>query len=254
MFASIYFPIFDGRSFYPTRDALARRPTWPSLAPPGHAFQRNLGPINPRPLGGIRGWVGEEEVCEIQKSLTFKAGDRPKELRKFAPQFSRLYSDGAGGVQFSIGFKLGRLWLETFSEQWLEDNISDALHSKIKSKHSEHSELIYKSGEYISRLYSAGTQRGNKNTSASRGVRSGPPLMFIHLTHIEQFKTLKSASPIFHKKIGESDLYICISRSRHSRKINTPAFYIYTGSKILKERCPQNTDNIGKNVLRIFRF
>lgn len=99
MHISISYPLFDGRQFSSGGDSRLSRPTYPPNEAQS-AFIRNMGALRNRPLGGFRGWIGEDYFCDVSSSLTVPT-HTAKHLRSLRKRF--YYSGGhVGHLEFSF--------------------------------------------------------------------------------------------------------------------------------------------------------
>jgi hypothetical protein len=162
---SAYFPLFDSRDFFPERRWKTQRPEWPSSNPAIASFQRNLGRIAPRPLGGVRGWAS---VCEVRRSIKVKTSvDQAVALR---PVFVRFLSDGWGGAQLSIGLRV------TAERPVSDSELFQALwKTQVCSRHSDQEFALSETGELTAILYANGTsKRGAPAQNAAMLGRTRP--------------------------------------------------------------------------------
>jgi hypothetical protein len=106
MLITIYYPFSDERTLFPSRSTLIQSRFSRFNEP--NRFARNLGRLIDRPKGGFLGWIGENTVCAIHRSIEipFHEWSEGKGLR-LAPTtaFKRFFFDGLRGY-FSIGVSL----------------------------------------------------------------------------------------------------------------------------------------------------
>ena len=161
MLLTFYFPIFDTRDFFPSRDLKTSKPVWPNVYRDRFVFQRNLGQIVARRLGGVRGWVAESDICEIRSSL---------KVVGLRPAFQRFFSDGWGGGYLSIGFDLSA-GLRTAKALALASLIKDLAGAPLMSKHTDRTFTVATAGELVAELYARGTTiRSSTGKSACKPV------------------------------------------------------------------------------------
>ncbi|WP_313553116.1 hypothetical protein [Brevundimonas sp.] len=168
MLLSFYFPLFDSRDFLPEREAKTRRPVWPNLDRARPVFQRNLGRIVERPLGGVRGWVAESDICEVRSSL---------KIANSRPVFQRFFSDGWGGGYFSVGFDVSSHDLAARSET-LADLVSRLAGIEVRSKHVKDSVDVLGAGRLVAELYGRGTTKTHALPSR-KSVFDAPPIVVV---------------------------------------------------------------------------
>lgn len=71
MILFLQFTLTDTRTFSSFRTELPNKPHWPSPRP-FNEFVRSTGGIIERNKGGIPGWVGENFICKIGKTIKFE--------------------------------------------------------------------------------------------------------------------------------------------------------------------------------------
>lgn len=176
MFVTIYFPIFDMRAFFPVRTTKTRRPTWP-VPLSGQPFQRNLGAIIDRPLGGIRGWAAESNICDIRASLVLNGAEWQPVRLPMRAAFKRFYADGDNGAQFSIGIVMpqgrGATWPE------LRSDIESILGARLRSPHRQDDVSVREAGRLVADLFAAGSSKGNRSIDVGTYIHHGRPLIFL---------------------------------------------------------------------------
>lgn len=177
MFVSIYFPVFDNRGFFPQRDQRTRRPIWPVPDIYPNSFQRNLGAIKDRPLGGVTGWAGESSICEIGRSVAFIAQRWQPENRRLSAAYKRFYADGEGAAQFSLGVSVPLS--QSSNRQQQSRALNTILSAELKSRHLPHPVAVRDAGGLVTELFAAGTTKGNRLSEAARQVQHGRPLILL---------------------------------------------------------------------------
>lgn len=253
MFVSVYFPIFDSRSFFSGRVSLTRRPRWPSVAQ-GSEFQRNLGPIRTRPLGGIRGWAAEPEVCEIGRAIQFSEPKDRKVLERISPQFVRFYSDGWGGCQFSFGTPILLQWYGRSIPNRYAYFVDDLMRSSIRSRHRAYQSTVATAAHLVSDLYGTGTSKGNYPNQELEKIFHAPPLVFIQLQELNRFKLTLELDSILSGKIGEGNFAISYESGRTPGAMLSPTFYIYSDRGISRNNTRAARIILARLYLELFCF
>lgn len=107
MIIFIHYPIADARLFVPGDTGRLNVPFWPSPVP-YREFVRSFGVIKIRGKGGIKGWIGENEICDARRALKFRSsippfidGENKTELKCSARHF---HFDGLAVGQFKVVF------------------------------------------------------------------------------------------------------------------------------------------------------
>ena len=227
MFGSAYFPIFDGRHYFPNRAVLSSRPRWPRLLDDEFSFQRNLGTIRPRPLGGIRGWAAEPDVCEIRRSLLVSPPSKAQALEKLVVQFFRFYADGSGAAQFSIGAP-ALLWSHLRSAANRTDLfLADFLNCHIQSRHITELACVKDAGHMLSYLYGTGITKGNSRQADLRRVWYGSPALFVSISEFSPYEMIGINHSIMQGEIDGSRFAISYRFDKTSLTNANPTFYIF---------------------------
>lgn len=172
MYLSIYFPISDFRDV--RSGDVTCGPRWPVFFSGAKPFQKNLGVIRDRPLGGIRGWVQEGHICEIGRSIEIQPQRNTRVLKRF-------HFDGTFSGYFSVGVSgLLPRTIRSFDESDLREILASTLLRKVRSRHLREVATLGEYGEFAARVYSNGTTVANKQALKSD----------------ESLKWLQSARPI----------------------------------------------------------
>lgn len=177
MFVSIYFPVFDMRGYFLIRSTRTKRPTWPAPDLLSTPFQRNLGAIKDRPLGGVRGWAAECTICEVGRSVAFTTSRWRRDNLPMCAAFKRFYADGEGGAQFSIGVSVPLNECRTRKDQG--QAISAILSAELRSRHLPGAVALREGGHLIANLFAGGTTKGNRLGDATSLVHHGRPLILL---------------------------------------------------------------------------
>lgn len=159
MIVFLQFPLADIRLFVGNNTGKLALPFWPSPSP-YREFVRAFGSIKPRGKGGVRGWIGESEICDAGRAVRFV------KLSVFRDQYSRqtieircssrhFYFDGlaVGKYELVLITKPSTL---TLSYNSLRDFISHILHLPviIPAPYGEPVQArLLSAAEYLARLY-----------------------------------------------------------------------------------------------------
>ena len=63
-------PMTDFRNFIEADTGKLHLPSWP-IPKPNTDFIRSFGMVKRRRLGGLQGWVGENEICDSSRAVKF---------------------------------------------------------------------------------------------------------------------------------------------------------------------------------------
>lgn len=177
MFVTLYYPVFDMRSFLPERGDRTLRPTWPVPELSKTPFQRNLGAIKKRPLGGIRGWAGEPSICEIKRSVSLVPASFESKGSPIRSVFKRFYADGEGGAQFSIGLPVPAAYCGNRQAQ--NDALAKILSVELRSRHLARRVDVRDGGGLVADLFAGGTTKGNRVPQRPQYIEHGRPLILL---------------------------------------------------------------------------
>lgn len=191
----VQFPIADSRRYLTNTGSLVA-PDWRNLRP-DEDFVRFFGKIRNRNGGGLRGWVGENEVCYAARAFRFcrgltyvSRGSQPPGSaqledvqQRVACVFRRLYSDGwaAGKLEVGLSFPSQNTprippvpWLEFVLNQDVEVRDPTAPgEAFVRSK-------LGFAGKKLARLYARASTRSNFSDPAEWWVSACTPLLFLH--------------------------------------------------------------------------
>jgi len=171
---SIQFPLADSRPFLNIDSGLLKRPTWPR--PAATEFVRHFGSIRGRKLGGVKGWVGENDICEAVQALKF-VEFLPKMYRC---AFRRFFFDGHALGKYELGVSTKRrVWFE--GDDALKA-VNNFLSTRVAIRRSTTSEgfQLAESGRHIADLYLAATTSSKCNTKPQKWwVEAGTPLLVL---------------------------------------------------------------------------
>lgn len=187
MLISIQFPLADSRGFLPDSGRLAK-PAW--LVPrPDVDFVRHFGAVRLRPSGGLSGWVGENEICEAKRSISFsenlvlKCAEATLTL-PFRVVFRRFFFDGHAVGKFELGLATNtrrRIRLRIGDVKNLVDQFLQ-LKVRIRNRPDRvyHVVPLGQAGEALAQSYLLATTR-KRYGGELKGwfVRSGAPLVFL---------------------------------------------------------------------------
>ncbi len=186
--------MYDMRLLGRTAGGLTTRPCWPVPNLAGASFQRNLGAIVQRPLGGVRGWASESSICEIRDSLRVGHALWTPQGLPIRPAFKRFYNDGDGGAHFSIGFPLPASYAT--SRKSLGAALDRLLSLHVETRHGPLSCDLASAGELIAQLFDSGTTKGNRPSESGFGIAVGSPLIIVDgPTNIVERRLFRSATP-----------------------------------------------------------
>lgn len=195
MLYSYYFPLADLRSCTGQRAELVSKPSWPLPSVGDSVFQRNLGVVANRPLGGVRGWIGESYICELGPSVALSNGTSDKLFHPLRKAFKRFYYDGFGSGYFSIGVAAKSITQWDRSRLGELHAVLDQAKFSLTFKQFEGGTPINQASDRLAELYERGTQFGNVKSSIRDSVFCGPPISIISLkmNELEAFLTRSGA-------------------------------------------------------------
>ena len=183
MLASIVHPIIDLRPFLPGVPQRLPRPSWP--LPQQREFVRSMGPIVPRPSGGVPVYGDENLVCDAERAIRLdRFAHAPFERFVSRPSircaFRRFFHDGAGTAKFEIGFALRSCDPISVSSRRASLFLSEiALLAARVPPHTTRP-LIKLGGDLADAYLRASTIVPNQE--AERCVHYGEPLMFVDVS------------------------------------------------------------------------
>lgn len=184
--------MFDLRRFIPGPEIATKRPKWPTPDLSKQPFQRNLGAIEERPLGGVRGWVAETQVCEIRDALTLAPQIRVAGTPLVRTKFKRLYADGEGGAQFSLGVPVPVERSKNLREQ--AEAIETILSSILISRHGGFEATVAEAGSLVADLFVAGSSKGNRIVRGTPVIEVGRPLIILQGLRREEVEKFSKRS------------------------------------------------------------
>lgn len=190
---SLQLPFADLRAFLSHTGKLYR-PAWPTPEPDDE-FVRSYGNVQTRWGGGLRGWVGENEVARADRGIRFD-GQIPSYVSPHSNlrvplqcAFRRLFFDGLAVGKCEIGlntrvYRKTMLDLKDASET--RDFLQHVLNIRVNVKNpleQEKSRELGGAGKLIARSYASvttGTSGGHPKVMPVEGwVLAGQPLQFI---------------------------------------------------------------------------
>lgn len=194
MLLTIQFPFADIRTFTSFSSKRLVKPSWP-IPTPDSEFVRNFGSIRHRNLGGIQSWVGENEICEANRSVRMRFCPAIKQKRyttyyaieEYVPTriaFRRLYFDGLAVGKFELGISTKSNKKVFLSKKIIKDLLNSFLQLPVEIKTPEgdsHLCLLGNSAKFIATLYNYSTLPSflNCNKSDTDQVIHGSPLLFL---------------------------------------------------------------------------
>ena len=197
MLLSIQFPFADSRKFVATQLALLGRPGWPSPFP-DYEFVRSFGSIRVRRRGGIRGWLGESEICEARRALRFNQiptlmDPQTKSRTDLRCAFRRFYFDGLAVGKFEVAIANRVRKTLAFEKQQTRSLINHflSLSVAIRDDSGKHESCeLGEANKQLVRLYLACTLKTNSISLPLEKwwVLPGSPLLFLEHESNEHFR------------------------------------------------------------------
>jgi hypothetical protein len=107
MLLQFHFPFTDSRNFLLQDTGKLNHPAWPAPQV-DYEFVRSFGCIRNRKKGGVKGWVGENAICEADRAMRFirlpTFTDPSPPIRvPFRIGFRRLFFDGMAVGKYEVG-------------------------------------------------------------------------------------------------------------------------------------------------------
>lgn len=188
MLLTIQFPFVDLRGFAEASGRLAK-PGWP-IPSPDDEFVRFSGAVRVRKLGGLCGWLGENEVCEANRLIRLSYCPKIKDDysgKQFSTRiaFRRLYFDGLAVGKFELGITAKTRRKVVLTKQTVKDIVDNFLNLPIRIRESGgnyREGLLGHSAQSVASLYChATTKHTDKQTTTSSDlvVCPGRPLLFL---------------------------------------------------------------------------
>lgn len=197
MLICLQFPFADSRRFLDRDTYILDRPTWPS-PDPNSEFVRHFGSVRKRGRGGVRGWVGENEICEAQNAFRFQGlpiHDPSGWFTRPHVAFRRLFFDGLAVGKIETG--LAGSYFSGFDAP-TSQAIRYVLHLPVKVKlgfENVRTCELGKAGKFIVQSYVTASTRkahSDKHSAEPWWVMSGQPLLFIYWN--DSYRTLSFPS------------------------------------------------------------
>jgi hypothetical protein len=206
---SIQFPFADSRAFLEEETGLLSRPTWP-VPSADYEFVRFFGSVRSRKNGGLKGWVGENQVCEAERALRFHKiptfVDSESGLRiPIQVVFRRFFFEGLALGKFEVG--IGTRYGDTvaLTREQMRSLIQHVLSLPVEIPNPlggvAHCELG-EANKYLVRLYVAGstmTSQMNLIHSKNWWVKPGAPLLFLQFKAGEKISIPFPGKPVTFK-------------------------------------------------------
>jgi len=166
---SIYYPFSDERVLFPDRGRLVAN-TFSRIGETvsteknnkRHLFQKNLGAIVERPQNGFSGWIGENHIGAIHRSIKIQPSIPGHDKSPCRVAFKRFYFDlNHSSGYFSVGITVhptfGQTAVETQRLAWLVDAIAKF---PITSRHRGETAITLKNYAGLAgSLYATGSVR-----------------------------------------------------------------------------------------------
>ena len=131
-------------------------------------------------MGGIRGWVGENRICQVNNSIAaFLPDEKAWKQARAQIVFKRLFYDGGGAGYFSIGVRA----MQRDSSVRQSANRLRLDEILIASRHWPEKVPLHSAGKVIAGLFARGSERGNQLTT--RAVFGGTPIATMSLSLAE---------------------------------------------------------------------
>jgi hypothetical protein len=196
---SIQFPFADSRAFLDEETGLLSRPTWP-VPSADCEFVRFFGTIRSRKNGGLKGWVGENQVCEAERALRFcrvpTFVDLESGLRvPIQVVFRRFFSEGLALGKFEVGIGTRYDDSVTLTREQTRSLIQHFLSLPVEIPGLSGEVVSCELGEahkHLARLYvasSTSTSQINLIGSKNWWVKPGLPLLFLQFKAGEHIST-----------------------------------------------------------------
>jgi hypothetical protein len=201
MIVFIQFPITDVRLFIQDKTGKLPLPLWPT--PRAYKeFVRSFGLVKTRGKGGIRGWIGENEVCDACQALRFPRF-QPFQTAPTNDQIDikcsarHFYFDGLAVGKFELVL-LTRPSILTIGSDDLLNLLEHLLHMRVSicCPHSDSIETdLCSAAKHLAKLYhfSSSHIKTYQQTKDKNWIIPGSPLIFIETGALERVKLPDSA-------------------------------------------------------------
>lgn len=218
MLLTIQFPFTDLRGFFKSTGRLTK-PGWP-IPTPDDEFVRFFGAVRYRKLGGLSGWVGENEICEANRFMRLSYCPKIKDAysrKEFVTgiAFRRLYFDGLAVGKFELGISTRTRKKVDLSKQAVKDLVDSFLHMPIRLRESRSGYkncLLGHSAQYVASLYYHATTKNLDEPITSTNkwmIRPGIPILFL-VCQSEEVLPLPYWSRNVEIKNYDFNLYNCL--------------------------------------------
>lgn len=196
MIVYLQFPLADIRLFLERETKKLPLPLWPSPTP-YKEFVRSFGPVKVREKGGVRGWVGENEICNANRAFSFSSpcnyyNSRTKKNINFRCSARHFYFDGLAVGKFEIIFVSRPISLN-LSFQAFSNILNNILHSaiiiSIPNEEDIEKELI-KASRPLEKMYQLASSYTNSYSliKEQRWVISGSNALVVEFGASEEIK------------------------------------------------------------------
>ncbi len=164
------------------------KPSWP-IPTPDNDFIRYSGTVRVRKCGGIKGWVGENEVCEADRFMRLSYCPKIKNIDgngyfQTRIAFKRLFCDGNALGKFELGIATKSRSEINISKYIIKDLVDDCLNIPVSLRTSSgvyNKCILGHCAKYVTRLYNKATTAIIDESVKEEDwiVSPGIPLLFL---------------------------------------------------------------------------
>lgn len=208
------FPITDIRQFDAQSNSKLVAPLWPAPIP-YNEFMRTGGQIRSRQKGGVAGWMGESEICDVHRAVKYlefgEYFDRSLKTQVSAKNLaSYFYSDGIALNKYELVLK--------FTHKPVRSKLiigSDSLcalgrkHIEVKVGKEMYTTSLLQSGKFFANHYEYASTplEVYRQSSERRSIYNELQLLYIDVGQHERFKPPTNAHRIDMTERFGIDLY-----------------------------------------------
>ena len=183
-------PMTDFRNFIESETGKLQLPSWP-VPNPYSDFVRSFGMVKRRRLGGLDGWVGENEICDSSKAIKFSNSLINKKMavptRTKIPFYwqcvsRHFYYDGSAVAKFDLVF-ISQPAAISISSISLLNSLTKLLKCNVTIPSYEKGNKIntlFSSGSALTKHYlHSSTNKKLESRINPKWIKSGSPVVWV---------------------------------------------------------------------------
>ena len=218
MILFLQIPITDIRLFIEQETGRIPLPLWPTPQP-NDEFMRSFGAIQRREFGGIKGWVGENEICDSTNAVKLSQSLMSKDMRFYSDDGKKFYLKCDSRYFYFDGLAIAKLEMVFLSNP---SNISLSSESLLnclkrilsfnviipKSGKDKANVPLISSGKYLASHYLYSSTRNNYLSYINKKwTIPGAPLLWIEASSNDNITPPNTATRINEKPRRKTQLY-----------------------------------------------